>query len=79
MDIPKYSSLKQKYNKIEIVSKSKREVISKFIKNFSDENIKVFQVVGFITYEEYQKEYFNHHFKIASYYGHLSQKSYYES
>ena len=79
MDIPKYSSLKQKYNKIEIVSKSKREVISKFIKNFSDENIKVFPVVGFITYEEYQKEYFNHHFKIASYYGHLSQKSYLEN
>ena len=76
LDTPKYLPLQGKYNKIKIVSGSKRDVIKRFIKGNSEQNIKVFPVAGVITYEDYQNEYFNHHKKISSYYGHLSQKSY---
>ena len=79
MNIQKYTPLKSENKKIEIISKSKKEVISKFIKFYSDENTKIYVVIGFITYEEYQKEYFNHHLKISLYYGHESQESYLEN
>ena len=75
INIQKYKPLEND-NKVEIVSKSKREVISKFIKKYSDEKTKIYPVYGFITYKEYQKEYFNHHLRISLYYGHESQESY---
>ena len=76
METPKYLPLEKKYNKIKIVSGSKKDVIRRFINGNSHQNIKAFPVAGVITYEDYQNEYFNHHKKISSYYGHLSQKSY---
>ena len=76
MDTSKYLPLKAKYDKIKLVSKSKRDVIENFIKSFEEENIKIFPVDRFITYEEYQNEYFIHHLKISLYYGHLSPEEY---
>ena len=75
MNIPKYKPFEND-TKVEIVSKSKREVIRKFIKKYSEENTRIYPVYGFITYEEYIKEYFNHHLRISLYYGHESQESY---
>ena len=74
--IEQYKDLKTKYNKIEGIYNTKRNVINNFIKKYVDQNIRPFPVVRFITYEEYQNEYFYSHLLISSYYGHTSQQSY---
>ena len=76
MDISAYLHLQEIFKEIKLVSKSKRDVVQNFIKSCEDENTKIFPVDKFITYEEYQNEYFIHHLKIASYYGHLSPEDY---
>ena len=75
-DIEQYKDLKIKYNKIEGIYNTKRNIIKSFIKKYSNQNIKPFPVVKFITYEEYQNEYFYSHLLISLYYGHTSQQSY---
>ena len=59
--IENYEELKKKYNKIEGIYNSKRNVINNFIKKYLDKNIKPFPIQKFITYEEYQNEYFYSH------------------
>ena len=78
MNIKEYSPLKAKYNKIVEIYKSKTKLINDFIKENAKKNkdIKPFPVNKFITYEEYQNEYFKSHFKISLFYGHQSQESY---
>ena len=76
MDINKYLYLKEKNKKITGVYKSKRELIKEFIHKHSNENIKPFPVISFITYEEYQNTYFNNHRRISLFYGILTEESY---
>lgn len=76
MDVSKYLPLKEKYNKITLISKSKKDVLENFINYYSDEKNKIFPIERFITYEEYKKEYFNYHLKISLYYGNLSEECY---
>jgi hypothetical protein len=76
MDVSKYLPLKEKYNKITLISKSKKDVFENFINYYSDEKNKIFPLERFITYEEYKKEFFNYHLKISLYYGNLSKEFY---
>ena len=77
--IEKYLYLKENYNKITDIYKSKKDVIKEFIIKYSKENIQPFPVISFITYEEYRKKYFSNHRRISLFYGELSKDSYIEN
>ena len=77
MNRVKYLPLKEKYSKIYDVFITRYNV-EQFINKLSDENIKPFSYNKLITYEEYQKNYFDSHQKISSFYGKLDPESYKE-
>ena len=78
MRIENYIYLKEKYNKIDDIYISKYK-IKDFIIKYSHKDIKPFPSNELITYDEYQKLYFNSHKKISQYYGNLSPEAFKEN
>ena len=71
MNIQKWGQLKNKYNIIYDVVKTKKGVCD-FIKNCSSEDIKPYQLTKIITYNDYLNKYKDIHIKISEYYGDLA-------
>ena len=74
-DIQNWLHLKSKYDLVYDVVASKDGVIN-FIKNFSSEKIKPYQVTKVITLNDYLEKYKDKQIKIAQFYGDLSPETF---
>ena len=74
-EIQNWLHLKIKYDLVYDVVTSKDKVIN-FIKNFSSEEIKPYQVTKVITLNDYLEKYKDKHIKIAQFYGDLSPETF---
>ena len=76
MNLQKWSKLKNDYSNIIYGVFNKKKDIIDFIKNFSYDKIKPFNLTKLIRYEDYIDKYKDRHFKISQFYGNLNPQSY---
>ena len=75
MMVEEYLHLKKEYKKIYGIFSAPDEVI-KYIKKFSNENIKPFRATKLVTFEEYKLYYYYWHKIVSLYYGDLTKEKF---
>ena len=78
MNIKKWDKLKNKYDLVYDVVKTKKGVID-FIKYFSSEEIKPYHLTKLIAYNDYLDKYKDRHIKISEFYGDFTSEKYKEN
>ena len=74
-DIEKWSQIKSKYDLVDSVVNSKKDVID-FIKNCSSEEIEPYPLIKLVTLNDYLEKYKDRHKKISQFYGDLTPQTY---
>ena len=78
MNLKKWASLKDKYDKIFWVYNSTQKVVE-FIEQFSSKDIKPFPTTKVVTLYDYLDKYKDRHFAISQYYGDLTKEKFEEN